>query len=566
MRRALTDQEAATLRRQLECRADFEVEVVSGPTERTRNGRWIIRVSLGKHSVVLRQPKRGHIQLDTGQRGAGARPSTGTSDPNAAVRFAEEWLSDVQLESLLDSDVQAAIERAPNSITTGDVRSLLPRTKLAGVKTYRRYERAAEIGCVTLGPGFPLRNASNARFQEAIQQRMSGIAGYPPVCLTTAVFNLKDFVTICHHVAELEDATGQALRVRHPSLLLSVQWPQWSKRRREPATIDMFTILMSPVESIDDDGCALHLPAPVDRADPTGQLRLALAIWFYTGRRFEAVLRLKVEDYITDPVVMREVLMEAGEQNGICRSAWAIHFPVLLNFRPEWDKERNWYPTPIHEALAHEFKHYLERSGLKSGWLFPSNHPSTRGRPITQSCLSRPPRRRPRQDGGAGRLNIGRYDRAVLLACGDLRRSGQDPREIFPVSLRGDFDVERDGELLRYDIRKGYKIHRLRSCFATTMERLGYGRARGDDGNEGTNMDAHVNYIASWVPHDGTVKASRYVHLEPRALQAVANFLPRRRAFREPEDLTAELVSKAVAASARVAVRDATDPQAEETA
>jgi 1-deoxy-D-xylulose 5-phosphate reductoisomerase len=39
--------------------------------------------------------------------------------------------------------------------------------------------------------------------------------------------------------------------------------------------------------------------------------------------------------------------------------------------------------------------------------------------------------------------------------------------------------------------------------------------------------------------------------LDPKALQAVANFVPRRIAFREIEDLTADLVSRAVAASSR---------------
>jgi hypothetical protein len=567
MKRRLTKEDREALGRQLQWRDDFEVEPLGGPVGPGSQERWTIRVSLGKRSVVLRQPSKGHILLDTGRRGPGARPSTGTSDPNEAIRFAEEWLTQEQLESLLEAEVDAAAVRAEDTITVGDVCDLLPRTDLVNAATYPRYQRAVRVARASMGPNLPIRKVvSKRRMEVAIRKRMAGVAGLPPTDHVTAVFTLKDFVTVCHRVGEIEDSAGEALSVRHPSLNLKVRWPAWSKRRREPATIEMFTILMSPVETVDERVVGVTLPAPVDRADPTGQLRLALAIWFYTGRRFESVLRLRVEDYITDSVRMRNVLMQAGEENGICKSIWAPHFPVLLNFRAEWDKENNWFPTPIHEALAQEFEHYFARTGLTSGWLFPSSDPRTRGKPIGQSCLSKRPHRRKRKDGSAGRLNMGRYDKAVLIACDDLRRSGRDPREIFPVTLRENFDPARDGELLRYDIRKGYKIHRLRSCFATTMEQLGYGKARGDDGNEGTNMDAHVNYIASWVTHDGTVKSQRYVHLDPRALHAVANFVPRRIAFREREDLTAELVSRAVAASARAIEMPGADGASEHVA
>jgi len=83
-----------------------------------------VQVSLGKISVVLRQPARGAIQLDTGHRGKGGRFSTGTQDLQVAIGVAEEWLKERQAELLADGKLERV---RPDTITVDQAMTILER-------------------------------------------------------------------------------------------------------------------------------------------------------------------------------------------------------------------------------------------------------------------------------------------------------------------------------------------------------------------------------------------------------------------------------------------------------
>ena len=139
-------------------------------------------------------------------------------------------------------------------------------------------------------------------------------------------------------------------------------------------------------------GKEIILPAPADVVDPTGALRLILLIGAHTGRRFEAILQLRVDDVVCDVKWMREVLEQEDEEVG---RHWANYFVNgVLNFRREWDKED--YHWPICTSLRDEIGYYLEKRGFRSGLLFPSERNATK--PLSQDAVSKNPWTDPKTD------------------------------------------------------------------------------------------------------------------------------------------------------------------------
>lgn len=236
----------------------------------------------------------------------------------------------------------------------------------------------------------------------------------------------------------------------------------------------------------------------------------------FTGRRFEAILRLRVEDVVLDLQGMRRVLEEADE---VCRVHWADHFQWgLLNFRRAWDKEGHHWPVPISSTLRRAIDQYLSARGLTEGPLFPAVHDPTR--PLAQSVIAKNPWRDPK----TGRIKIGRFDRAWRLARKYLERAGKDPDELMPI-------------------RSGYKLHRIRAFFATHMAALGYGQASLDS-DAGHSLDDHVDYIGSWAM-GGDVKSDSYVPLDPEILMAVVEWRRAEEVLGRRASLTAERAARA---------------------
>lgn len=516
----------------------FQVEPIRGPVSSGKGaGPWIVEVRLTDHfRVRVRERTDGSFQLDTGRRGPGARPACGTRDVNEAIRYAEFWLEDDRDSVGLADEAIRAASASPHGITVGQVCDLLDETELVSKRTYVKYELACRVAKAVFGRDTPLRAINQRTLNLAIDRRMAGVPGLGlgPVGLRTAVKTLKDFATVISEVGHLQRPDHQSLVDVHPLRADRITWPKTKANKREPATREMFEILMAPITLVEGEE-EKSLLAPVDRADPSGQLRLLLAIAYYTGRRFEAILQLRWEDVVRKLDDVRDLLHAAEHLN----RGWAAYFPNgMLDFREEYDKEGNHFPVPISDSLELELNLYRSRLGSLplSGPIFES--PDRRGHPITQSCISKRPHRRRRRDGSLGRINLGRYDRALLIACRDLHHIGRDPADIFQVRRRRKQDdptrlLEVDAELYRWEVLHGHKIHRWRSCYATQMAKLGYGRAHDPHGKREVDLDAHSSYIASWEPGDGSVKAKAYVHLDPRMLWAAVNFRPAWQVLRE---------------------------------
>jgi hypothetical protein len=111
-RGSMTDEQQNEVRAGLHGRSEeYDIVPVSGPHSGNPSSRWTV-VELGRRSVTLRQPRKGHILLDTGKRGPGAPPRTGTSDVNEAIRFAEEWLASDRDDALVEAGIEAAVDRS----------------------------------------------------------------------------------------------------------------------------------------------------------------------------------------------------------------------------------------------------------------------------------------------------------------------------------------------------------------------------------------------------------------------------------------------------------------------
>ena len=527
----MTDDQRKGLRAKLRWTSDeFDIDPIRGPHSEDPDGRWIIRVSLGKRSLILRQPTRGHILVDMGERGRGKRPSTHTSDPNEAIRRAEKLLYGKRERALFEAGLDAAVKKKRNALTVSDVGRLLRRTKLVNKATWKKYLRAGRIASWTFGPSLPIKAINQHRLEEAIAKRMAGIPelGLGRVGPVTAVNTFRDFATCITHVSRLEDGAYNQLIDANP--FGKVVWPKEVevvedgrtekkrvvKKKRDPFKLHQLLMLVSPFIYTGPDDEEVTLPAPVDVVDPTGALRLIILIAMFTGRRFEAILRLQVEDLVFDLKRMREVLEGADEE---CRRDWAEHFVHgMIDFRRRWDKESHHWAVPICSTLRPEIHDYLQRRDIKSGPLFPAAHDPTRS--LAQSVISKNPWKDPK----TGRLKIGRFDRAWRIARKYLERAGQDPDGLMPI-------------------RSGYKIHRIRAFFATHLEKLGYGKANvWADG--GHNFDDHANYIGSWAL-DNSVKSDSYIPLDPAILMGVVEWMKADEVLGRRADLERERATRA---------------------
>jgi len=528
--RVLSDSDRDELLSRLDWRAsEFRVEPLRGPLKEHPTEPWIIRVSLGDRSVILRQPNRGHILLDTGKRGPGARPSTSTSDPNVAISVAEEWLSREVLDALFDARLQATIDLKKQDLTVAEVCTLVSRTDLPSVRSWPRYERACRIAAATLG-FVEVRKLDEDMILEAIEKRMSGLSaiGLESVDAVTAVNNFKDFSTVLNRVGKLK--AGDDTRL-FSNPIRDMKWPKEVtittgvrprkkkvvKEKRDPFTLDQLLMLLSPFEFTDTDGRAVKLPAPVDVVDPTGALRLIIMIAMFTGRRFEAILQLRIENIALDVGRIHEVLERADEE---ARRDWAQYFVHgAIDFSGEWDKESYHWPVPICSLLRQALDHYLDFRGLRSGPLFPAERNPEK--PLAQSTVSRNPWTDPK----TGKVKIGRFDRAWRLAREYLKRAGRNPDQLMPI-------------------RKGYKLHRIRAFFATQMEKLGFGKAN-YGAMDGHTFDDHVNYIGGWAM-SAKIKNDRYIPRDPEVLMGVVEWKKADEVFRRRADLERERAARAM--------------------
>lgn len=180
------------------------------------------------------------------------------------------------------------------------------------------------------------------------------------------------------------------------------------------------------------------LPAPVDAADPSGQLRLTVSILFDQARRRESVTMLRRRNIAVTPEEVRAMLERI---NGPVRPEWAHYFMNgLIEWEGELDKEGYHRVYPISDFLKAELDLYEERVGWSAfglnDWLFKS--PTDPAQPIPWKTLYNTPERRKAKKGesylnASGREGTAQGGEICYLPSGEeklLRKGGRYHRAV----------------------------------------------------------------------------------------------------------------------------------------
>ena len=504
----------------------FDIELRSHPYGGDPDARWTIRVSLGKDHVTLRQPARGHMQLDTGKRGSMARRSIKTSDPKLAIERAK----DVILHRRTAPESAAAAQDQPErDLLVGDIARLLPSTTLWGCKTWEKYQRAAEIARHIWGAARPLDTIGSDDIEAAMRLRMEGlpILGLKGVGGKTARGTFLDFKTCVNAVARTPGPDKRPIAPNSPWETLKI--PLTVRRRRNGGIVNesteprnLFAYPMRLVEELLIDGEG-GLRAAADEADPSGQLRLMLTIAVFTGRRIASILTLRLEDIARTEPQIRRILEMASKID----PSHSHRFPHgVLNFRPETDKSSLMFPIPIGRVVHSELLRYLSRHRSDSEWLFP--RPSDPSKPASYQTFFKSTWTDPK----TGRIKEGRFQRALRLVEERVEKRGEAPERYVPR-------------------RSGNGVHRLRQTFTAQTDKLGYA-ASGRYKVEGS-IEAHVDYIGGWNWSSATsTRIGTYLGLDPEVLQGIADWRPasevlelrERQASEETGDLLTRLLGQ----------------------
>ena len=489
----------------------FEIEVRSAPTVSDPHDRWTIRVCLGRDSVILREPARGKIQIDTGRREAGSRRSIGTSDPAIAIARAKEVILTWRTEAPLEDGSE---EMSGEDLTVGHVTRLLARTDLTTATTYSKYLRATRICEDIWGAVRALNTIGEPEIGQAMKRRMTGLPDLElgPVGAYTARKTFQDYYTCITHVCRLRDAENRVIWSRHPwsgvTIPRSVRvvedghsvMKQAEAKLRFPFPLALAKALLhSPGDGI---------PAPVDVVDPSGQLRMMVVIAVFMGRRAKTIRNLSLRDLGRTQSEVRRILNEANFID-------PIHAPVfqhgVIRFPAGPDKQSLFHPAPIGRIVAMEIDRYLLKHEGSSPLLFP--RPKDSSRPASYQTFFKVPWEDPK----TGRVKIGRFSRALDLVEEQIRDSGEDPGSVVPR-------------------RHGDGIHRFRSTWATEMDRLGWGGSGKADRRASAQL--HVDYMGGWsadLKGGQSARQSHYLELDPHWLQAIADWRPAHEVMRESQ-------------------------------
>jgi len=135
-------------------------------------------------------------------------------------------------------------------------------------------------------------------------------------------------------------STGERLLGRNP--LHDCQWPREKNVRRPIASHDRYVRTL----------------AKVDAVDPSGRLRLILALARYTGRRESAILELRASDILLSTDRIARALATAGMDERL-----ADHMPHgAIRWSDESDKQGVLHITPIAADVRAELESYLARN------------------------------------------------------------------------------------------------------------------------------------------------------------------------------------------------------------
>lgn len=509
--------------------------------ERDDARRRAVRVTLGTLSVMLRERAKGTIQLDPGDRGAGARQATGTHDWQEALEVAEDWLR----EAL---DRKGGLEEAAEVARSDDRTPTLRH--LVGVYWEEAYPHLTDHeqtnmelvvdlvatiwGLDTLVPAIDRKHVDDfirVRVEEGVTfpDRMdrSDLAPVKPV---TARQNLEDFARVTRHAVQRRLEDGTPLLREDP--FASIDWPSgaaFEKEHQKPIPEDVHYLLLEPWTH---PRTGETLPAPAERADPSGLLRGLLHLHFFTGHRAASIRNLRVGDVLYDVRDIREKLRACG---GVHRPDWAEVFAEhgALYWSPEVDKESYQRVTPISRHLRPLLDAQLEAlpSREPDAPLFPSpQDPTQPVGPTTivgTRCLREDQRWKIRPGGW--------LTEALYLVRAQLAVEGRDPDELIPLEV----DEDRRG------VGKAnlpWKLHGYRRLYATLLERLGYGQKQA--GEDRVDLDRHASFLGGWSILGEGVKEERYIDLDPVILTAAADFVEAMKALEHRAERQARSVEE----------------------
>lgn len=525
----------------------FALVVIDGPyviTEGDQVGqrvdrRWHVKVSLGSMKCSVKEMKNGFFQLDAGGRGKGQRPACGTQNINEAIFFAENFIDRKREFRTVNEVVQEVLARDKQELVVADIAEFLHLTEVATWKTFDDYHRRCKLAEFLFGSQTPLSAIKQKHVDKAVARSQKGIPELGgrlgrPVKANTAVERVQDFGTCITKVSKLDPEdlgfpAGFTLVPRHPLITAQITWPdKGTDARREAATPEMFGLLMDSFTYVNEGGEHVTRPAPVDAVDPTGELRMFVAILYYTGRRVNAVVNLTWEDLVTDKDIMREVLREAP----FTQAAWAEDIDLLVNFEPGPDKEDHHWPIPGAQQLQVEVAVYRARTKRHVGPLFPGVKNQFKCASSTHFCKAPQLRLRKRKPTW---FSMGLVEQAVYKAIEYLETAGRrnDIGRLLKVRARnagrheGDqrwIELDTEHPIRRWAILQGHKNHIWRHCHATQMDALGWSSR---DKDEGVTLDVYASYMGSWAPSGKrTTLEEVYRHMNPKMLVECANWVP----------------------------------------
>lgn len=559
------DEEKAS--EELSCSPGFALEAIyEGEDEEEIKA---VRVKLGTLSVTLRSPSRGTMQLDTGERGRGGRTATGTHDWQEAVRVAEGRLRAMlddgsagtaasgderpeSAEAADDADASEAGKARPAGRTLQECVDLYLEEEFEDLtqKEQKNTRLAIDLVQATWGLDTLAAAVDRKRVETFIEARTeegivfpkeSGRRALAPVKHYTALENLRTFARITRYAASRKPDGGEFFLDEDPFERIS--WPRgpdYEKEHQEPIPMAVHKGLLSRWTN---PRTGEERPAPVDRIDPTGLLRMLLLVLFFTGHRRDQVLDLRVGDLLFDVVSIRRRLLEVG---GVHRAKWAALFAPhgAIYWRPDPDKESYARVIPISAVLRRLLEAYLKLlpSLDPEAPLFPS--PQNPARPISASTLfktrslrtARSKKAREGRSKDTWKIRSGGwFTEAVFELRAQLALEGKDPGELIPLLI----DDETGSVTLPW------KAHGYRRRYATILERLGYNDKEDKDAR--SSLDRHGNFVGGWSILGGGIKEERYVDLDPAVLVAAVNLRPAHEVMKERADAQEKEVKEALA-------------------
>jgi hypothetical protein len=521
----------------------FQLEAIP-----TRTGRWAARLwyttrqGRSRNRVcyaTLREPERGGIIFDLGSRGSKGRMRLGTRDLQEAIDAGEALLERIGLALVGKDDVERMMQDARGDLSIPQLSAVFFAEKgphrRSGIGKHHadNMVRMFDVMFELNGPGWTVSHADQEWIDEMIDQRMKGItfqrvAGRRP--LGTVEWNTaRDMVGYFMGAVSVACRTpdpnreGRMMQDVDPFAREGVELPKGrAPQPKRSVGIEHHLRLMNPIARGEE-----ILPAPVDRADPSGAIRLMQAAFFHFGVR-RAQLRIAKRRHIARTAEEVQTMI-AKHGHSIRNQDWQQFaenglwlFEGSDSKMAHVDAEGYTRVLPIPRELREEVDLYFERNPSIEGDgadapLFRSASDPTKpltdrsafgshewkylvdsaGKPIIDALGKKVVKA-----GEDGRWLIrrqgGRYRRAEEIARDDMAAEGLDWQTLFPYEL-------------------GSVVHSWRGHLEVLFETLQYIREVVTEDGGTINLVRHVDYILM-RKLDNSVRFTHYIPMDPTIL------------------------------------------------